>query len=105
MQREYLSRGKGSSVPLKFAVLAHGVLVQVRRPDARALFPELEHRADRRLNSDARPESVEISTAFVEGTELPSRVIEVEVPDLDAAKAWYAKVFQTEPYYTIRRPM
>jgi len=28
-----------------------------------------------------------------------------KVPDLDAAKAWYAKVFQTEPYYTIRRPM
>ena len=22
-----------------------------------------------------------------------------EVPDLDATKAWYAKAFQTEPYY------
>ena len=22
-----------------------------------------------------------------------------KVPDLDAAKAWYAKAFQTEPYY------
>lgn len=22
-----------------------------------------------------------------------------KVPDLDAAKAWYAKAFQTDPYY------